>query len=460
LQFPCFQFPVFGDPLIIEIDAVLHVFISHGVAIGMVFMIVLAEYIGYKRNAESWERLAREAIKPTVIIVTGIGAVTGVGIWFITAGLVPPAIGSLLRVFFWPWFIEWNVFFWEVVVILVYYFTWHRWQGARRASHVHLGFGYVALGSISALLITGILAFMLTSDGWPQNRSFWSAFFNPSFLSQLCWRFSIAFTMGALFMIFYITFFHHGAEVFRQRAASYYAKILIIPLIGMIVTGWWWFDTIPPGFKAHAKPSILIWVFAENMRWFWIFHIGGGIILGLLIVAALIKDVPASRVLIIPSTLIVLFAVAEYERVREFIRGPYIMPGYMYANEVMLTEHELFTKEGMLPYAYWFNRMAPNATLEQEGAFLFAQNCGTCHTIGGKNDIRDRFAGRSERGIYVILGRTEQMVPWMPPFSGTDEERSKLSHFLDKLAERKLELEEPSRYPSAKRGGQTDGTAS
>jgi hypothetical protein len=460
LQFPYFQFPVFGDPLIIELDAVLHVFISHGVAIGMVFMIVLAEYIGYKRDAESWERLAREAIKPTGIIVTGIGAVTGVGIWFITAGLVPPAIGAMLRVFFWPWFIEWNVFFWEVVLILVYYFTWHRWQGARKASHVRLGFGYVALGSISALLITGILAFMLTSDGWPQNRSLWSAFFNPSFLSQLCWRFSIAFVMGALFMIFYISFFHGGAEVFRQRAASYYAKILIIPLIGMILTGWWWFDTIPPGFKAHAKPSILIWVFAENMRWFWVFHIGGGIILGLLILAALIKNVPASRVLIIPSTLVVLFTVAEYERVREFIRGPYVMPGYMYASEVMLTEHELFTKEGMLPYAYWFNRMAPNATLEQEGAFLFAQNCGTCHTIGGKNDIRDRFAGRSERGIYVILGRTEEMVPWMPPFSGTDEERSKMSHFLDKLVEHKSELEEPSRYPSAEHGEQTDGTAS
>ena len=447
MQFPYFQFPVFGDPLIIELDAVLHVFISHGVAIGLMLMIVLAEYIGYRRKAESWEKLAREATKPTIIAITGVGAVTGVGIWFITAGLVPPAIGSLLRIFFWPWFIEWLVFFAEVVVVLVYYFTWHRWEDRWKPSHVYLGFAYVALASISAFLITGILGFMLTSGDWPQNRSFWSAFFNASFLSQLAWRLSISFAMGAAFMIFYLTFVHKGTAEFRRQATSLYGKILIAPLIAMALTGWWWFRTIPTGFKTHAKPSLLIWVFARDIRWFWVFHIGAAIVIGLLIVAALIRNMAASRVLIIPATLIVLFAVAEFERVREFIRGPYVLPGYMYTSEVLLTEHELFKKEGMLPYSYWFNRMTPKPTLEQEGAFLFAQNCGTCHTIGGRNDIRDRFAGRTERGIYVILGRTEQMIPWMPPFSGTGEERSKMSHFISKLLEHKYELEEPARYP-------------
>ncbi len=447
MQFPYFQFPVVGDPLIIEIDAVLHVFISHGVAIGLMSLIVLAEYIGFKRKAPSWENLARSAIKPTVITITGIGAVTGVGIWFITTGLVPSAIGSMLRVFFWPWFLEWFVFFAEVVVILVYYFTWHRWRDEQKLSHIRLGLSYVVLASISAFLITGILAFMLTSGNWPESRSFWPAFFNPSFFSQFCWRLSISFTMGTLFMIFYLGFLFKGNEEFRKTAASYYAKILIVPLAGMVVTGWWWFRTIPAGFKAHAKPSLLIWVFARDIRWFWAFHIGAAVVIALLILAALLRHITASRVLAIPAILVVLFAVAEFERIREFIRGPYVMPGYMYASEVMLTEHELFKKEGMLRHSYWFNQMTPEPSVEQEGAFLFAQNCGTCHTIGGRNDIRDRFAGRTERGIYVILGRTEQMVPWMPPFSGTDEERSKTSHFISKLLEHRYTLEEPARYP-------------
>lgn len=447
MQFPYFQFSVFGDPLIIELDAVLHVFISHGVAIGMMFMIVLAERIGFKRNAPAWEDLARSAIKPTVITITGIGAVTGVGIWFITTGLVPSAIGSMLRVFFWPWFLEWFVFFAEVVVVLIYYFTWHQWRGPQKASHIRLGFGYVALAIVSAFLITGILAFMLTSGDWPETRNFWPAFFNPSFLSQFCWRLAISFTMGPMFIILYIGFFFKGSEEFRKKATLYYAKILIAPLIGMAITGWWWFHTIPAGFKTHAKPSLLIWVFARDIRWFWGFHIAAAAIIGLLIIAAAIRHLTAARVMVVPAILVVLFSVAEFERVREFIRGPYIMPGYMYASEVMLTEHELFKKEGMLPNSYWFNQMAPEPSVEQEGAYLFAQNCGTCHTIGGRNDIRDRFEGRTERGIYVILGRTEQMVPWMPPFSGTDEERSKTSHFISKLLEHRYGLDDPSRYP-------------
>ncbi len=128
MQFPYYQFPVFGDGLLIAFDAILHVFISHGVAIGVVAMIVLAEYIGYRDNDPKWENFAKSVMKPAVIIITSVGAITGVGIWFITSGVVPAAIGSMLRVFFWPWFTEWIVFALEVVVILILYFTWDHWQ--------------------------------------------------------------------------------------------------------------------------------------------------------------------------------------------------------------------------------------------------------------------------------------------------------------------------------------------
>ena len=102
MQFPYYQFPFFGDGLLIAFDAILHVFISHGIAIGTVAMIILAEYIGYRDNEPKWEDFAKSAMKPVVIIITSIGTITGVGIWFITSGVVPSAIGSMLRVFFWP----------------------------------------------------------------------------------------------------------------------------------------------------------------------------------------------------------------------------------------------------------------------------------------------------------------------------------------------------------------------
>ena len=454
MQFPYFQFPLFGDGLIIAIDAILHVFISHGIAIGVVTMIVLAEYKGYRNAAPEWEDFAKSAIKPTIIIITSIGAITGVGIWFITSGVVPAAIGSMLRVFFWPWFIEWIVFVLEVVVILIIYFTWDNWQNERKRHHIRLGFAYIVLACISAFLITGILGFMLTPDGWPFDRSFWSAFFNPTFLPQLAWRISISFSMGALFIIFYLLFSHKRKPGFRKAAMRYYAKILAGPLILMPFCAWWWYYMVPEEFKTHAKPSLLLWVIVKDTglfsifnEIFWISLVLNAIIVFSVIVVAWREWITMARLIIVPAILIVLFFVAEYERVREFVRGPYLMPGYMYANTVLLTEQELFKKEGMLKNSFWFERMAPEQTVEQKGAYLFAANCGTCHTIGGKNNIVDRFEGRSEPGIYVLLGRTEQMVPWMPPFAGTDEERKITAQFLRKLVERKYSMQMPARYP-------------
>lgn len=447
MQFPYFQFPLFGDGLIIAIDAILHVFISHGIAIGMVTMIVLAEYIGYRYNAVEWEDFARTATKPVVIIITSLGAITGVGIWFITSGVVPAGIGAMLRIFFWPWFVEWGVFVLEVVTLLIFYFTWRYWQGPRKKYHLYLGFGYVVLASISAFLITGILGFMLTPGGWTTSKNFWAAFFNPTFLPQLAWRICISYSMGALFIIFYLLFSYHRSVQFRKKALSFYAKALFIPLLLMPVCGWWWFYRVPKELSTHAKPSLMIWTFAKDAELFWTTHIIAGIIVIGTVLVVWRRWIVLSRMMIVPAILVVMFFVAEYERVREFIRGPYLIPGYMYANTILLTEEELFKTEGMLNHSYWFKQTTPNPTPEQKGAFLFAANCGTCHTIGGKNDIVDRFKGRSEAGIYVILGRTEEMVPWMPPFAGTDEERKITAQFIKNLIDEKYRLVEPARYP-------------
>ena len=438
MQFPYYQFPWMGDGLIIAIDAILHVFISHGIAIGVLTMIFVAEYIGYRRGSEQWEAFARTALKPTVIIITGLGALTGVGIWFLTSVTVPAGIGSMLRVFFWPWFIEWAVFVGEVAVLLVYYFTWTRWRGEKKVVHVRLGLVYVVLAAASAFLITGILGFMLTPGGWEADRGFWGAFFNATFLPQLAWRVCISFSMGAMFIMAYLVFSYHREPEWRRRALGFYAKVLAAPLVLMPVTGWWWYELIPAGLKTHAKPSLMMWAFEKRADLFWEVHVAAGVIMIALIAVAWSRRVLATRILVVPAVLVVAFFVAEYERVREFVRGPYLMPGYMYANSVLMTEHELFREKGMLPYAEWFKRTAPDATEEQEGAFLFAQNCGTCHTIGGKNDIVERFRGRPEDGIYVILGRTEQMVPWMPPFSGSDAERRKTARFLHGLTVKKV----------------------
>ena len=206
MEFPIFQVPYLGNGMTIALNAVFHVVISHGISIGVMAMVVVSEYLGLKNPSEDWEIFSKTLLKPTIIVVTGLGAVTGVGIWFITSALSPRGIGSLLRVFFWPWFIEWIVFTLEVIVLLTYYFTWGRWTGQRKRYHIYLGSSYVLFALVSAFLITGILGFMLTSDGWPWDQRFWSAFFNPSFVPQFLLRIAGAFALGTLFSVAFLLY--------------------------------------------------------------------------------------------------------------------------------------------------------------------------------------------------------------------------------------------------------------
>jgi len=73
-----------------------------------------------------------------------------------------------------------------------------------------------------------------------------------------------------------------------------------------------------------------------------------------------------------------------------------------------------------------------------------------CHTIDGINDIKTKVRERPEDGIFVIVGHNHEMVPFIPPFSGTEQERRILSRFLYQLANEKISIETPSRFAPIK----------
>jgi mono/diheme cytochrome c family protein len=445
LEFPIFQVPYLGNGMTIALNAVLHVVISHGVSIGLMAIIVLGEYLGFRRSSPDWETFSKTLLKPTIIIITGVGAVTGVGIWFITSALTPRSIGSLLRVFFWPWFIEWIIFALEVIVILIYYFTWDRWTGQWKKRHFYFGSSYVPLALVSAFLITGILGFMLTPESWPWSKSFWSGFFNLSFPPQLFLRIAGSFTLGTLFSMAFILFSAQNSP-FRKEALTLLSKIALICFFATIGFSWWYFSVLPSAYKTNIVFSALTSRFSQYPEFFWYANIGGAILLFLLMVFGLKGIARPSRILIIPVILISIGFTAEFERIREFARGPYLIPGYMYSNQVLLAEAPFFDKTGVLKSAYWYSETFTKPDVVSQGAYLFARNCSSCHTIGGINDIRARVEGRTEDGIFVILKLTHEMVPFMPPFSGTDDERQTLARFFYQLSNKEIGLKSLSRF--------------
>jgi mono/diheme cytochrome c family protein len=452
LEFPIFQVPYLGNGMTIALNAVLHVVISHGVSIGVTAMIILGEYLGLRRSSPHWETFSKSLLKPTIIIITGVGAVTGVGIWFITSVLSPRSIGSLLRVFFWPWFIEWIIFTCEVVVILIYYFTWDKWTGQRKKRHVYLGASYVLLALASAFIITGILGFMLTSDNWPWSKNFWSGFFNPSFPPQLFLRIAGSFALGALFSMAFLLFTAHDSP-FREKALTLFSRITLVCFFATIGFSWWYFSIVPSVYKTNIVFSVLSSRFSQYPEFFWYANTGGAILFLLLMAFGLRGRIHASKILIIPVIIISIGFTAEFERIREFVRGPYLIPGYMYSNQVLLAETPFFDQTGALKSAYWYDQTVTKPDVVSQGAYLFARNCSSCHTIGGINDIRARFEGRPEDGILVILKHTHEMVPFMPPFSGTDDERQTLGRFLYQLSNKEIEIKPLSRFTAVQNKG-------
>lgn len=411
-------------------EAVIHVILSHGFAIGAFVLIVLCEYIGYKRNSPEWEAFARNYIRFTVIVVTAVGAVTGVGIWFYISTLAPRATGSMLRIFFWPWWIEWFFFAGELIVLIAYYYLWDKWTGERKMRHIWLGASYTLLAFWTAFLITGIISFMLTSDGWPWSGSFRQAFFNPSFVPHLLLRLTGALALGGLISLCYL-FAIRAKPDFRKEASRLFGVVLIAGTIATVIFVWWYFKVVPSAFKSHAIAAVLPRELPKDPALFWAANIVGLAIILALGLTAVKRRTTLARALIIPSAIVGFAFVAEFEYVREFIRGPYLMPGYMYANQVLVKESLFFNKAG--------------AGSPRSGQYLFGRNCSSCHTITGINSIKDRVSGRPEDGIRVILKHTHDLVPWMPPFSGTDQERRVLARYLFQLSNGEVKARESAR---------------
>ena len=434
--FPIQHIPGLGDGMTIALDAVLHVFISHGLAIGLVTMLVLFQTLTWLGRGSFWARISRHLLGPTVVVTTSIGAVTGVGIWFITGILAPEGIGSLIHLFFWPWFIEWGAFTAEVVILLIYYYLWDSLAEKRPGLLAALGWGYVAVALASAILISGILGFMLTPDGWPWGQMFNQAYFNPTFIPQCFLRIAGGLALGSLVMLTWTAWRFRavleGSAEEQRRVLRLAGAIFLGACLVTGVSAFVYFSRVPQTYLTHWKFAVATSALSQRPALLPLFNTVAGLFILAVALGALARRTGLCRALSIPTLILCLGLVTEFERIREFVRGPYLLPGYMYANQIPLVEHEALAagNGALLPGMRWINNDRGLPPEDLAGQALFAANCGVCHTEGGINDIRTRLAGRTLDGVNAIVGLTENLAPFMPPFSGSDQEGLQMAHYL------------------------------
>jgi uncharacterized membrane protein len=70
-------FPFLGNGMAIGLDAVLHVILGHGFAIGAFSLLVFCEYWGWRKGLPVWNDFAHRYLKFLAIVITAAGAITG-----------------------------------------------------------------------------------------------------------------------------------------------------------------------------------------------------------------------------------------------------------------------------------------------------------------------------------------------------------------------------------------------
>lgn len=432
--FPILHIPKLGDGMTIALDAVLHVVISHGLAIGLMTMLILFQTLTYMGKGPHWARITRSLLGPTVVVITSVGAVTGVGIWFITGILAPEGIGSLIHLFFWPWFIEWGAFTSEVILLLFYYYLWDKLAEKHPGRLTALGWSYVAMAVISAILISGILGFMLTPAGWPWGQTFDQAYYNPTFAPQVFLRLAAGLGIGAVLLAGWIAWRFKGTQQERGSALRVAGGVFLACVAVGGVSAWVYFSRIPMTYLTHWKFAVATSYMSQLPDFLPTLNAVAVGVLCLTGLVAVLRWSTLSRILCIPAMLLCVFMVMEFERIREFVRGPYLLPGYMYANQVPLVEKLALDEknENYLPRMRWVDDSGKLSPDMVAGQALFAANCGVCHTTvkGGLNNIGIRVAGRTLDSLNAIVDMTENLGPFMTPFTGSESERLLLASYI------------------------------
>lgn len=153
---------VFWARALSELTLSFHiVFATLGV--GVPLMILIAQYVGYKKNDTHYTMMARRWARGFTITVA-VGVVTGTVFGLQLSLLWPQFMELAGQVIAMPLFMETFAFFFEAIFLGIYLYTWDRFKNPK---HHMLLLIPVAIGaSISAVFITIVNAFMNAPGGF------------------------------------------------------------------------------------------------------------------------------------------------------------------------------------------------------------------------------------------------------------------------------------------------------
>jgi len=410
MGYPFWDIPI-GYGILMAFIGILHVFVSH-FAIGGGLYLVVSERAARKASDGARLEFLQKLSKFFALTTLVIGALTGVGIWFVIGLVNPAATGVLIHNFVWGWAIEWTFFVVEIAAAQIYFYGW---KSMAPAAHMAVGWIYFVFAWLSLVVINGILSFMLTPGRWLATGQFWDGFFNPTYLPALFLRTGISLMLACLYALLVAA--RYPAGDFKARTVRYTALWGVLGLSATVACQYWYWKAIPAGIITKALQAMPTPINSLHYS-FWF---AGGIAL-LLVLSGLL--VPRN----LPFGVAVLLMAAglawcgAFEWFRESVRKPYIVTGYMYGNGVELAQAEQLRKEGYLV------RLAFRSG--DDDADLFRHSCRACHTMSGYKALKPSFEGTDRAFIAAIVQNTHLLKGNMPPFLGTQSEAQKVADYI------------------------------
>jgi len=423
MNYPIWELPLINGGVVIATVAIVHVFISH-FAVGGGLYLVLTERKARRENDEALLGFLRSQSVFFLVLTLVAGALTGVGIWFTISLVSPDATSSLLRVFAWVWAIEWVFFAVEIIAILVYYYGWERLEPR---DHMRVGWIYAGSAWVSLVLITGILAFMLTPGAWTDTRDLHDAFFNPTFWPTVVLRTAVAAALAGLYAL--VTASLQSDRELRERVIRYSSFWVRPAFVAIPLAGLWFFLAAPE--RARDLPiggSAVVQVFVMLAVLF------SALIFAFSYLGAFLgaRRFGLAMALLLLSMGFLVTGTGEW--VREAVRKPYVIGDYMYSNSIRTDDIGRLYSEGVLVNARWSRVDTVEAGKEEKaGREVFRLLCSSCHTVNGYNAVRPLVKDWSQDYIDFQLQGLDVLKEIMPPFAGSVEERTALAKWLAEL---------------------------
>ncbi|WP_313893525.1 cytochrome ubiquinol oxidase subunit I [Psychrobacillus sp.] len=153
---------VFFSRVLTELTLSFHI-IYATIGVGVPLMIMIAQWVGIKKNDEHYILLARRWARGFVITVA-VGVVTGTAIGMQLSLLWPNFMELAGNVIALPLFLETFAFFFEAIFLGIYLYTWDRFENQKK--HLLLLIPVAIGASASAVFITIVNAFMNAPQGF------------------------------------------------------------------------------------------------------------------------------------------------------------------------------------------------------------------------------------------------------------------------------------------------------